>query len=195
MSYIHHTTYYRQCGHVVNTAHHSRLGLFQDSEFACDIDDSKSTSGEVLWVFGSRPFVPISGMCKKANFSVPELQNLKSFRWMLVCEWRVYARWSCGAWWYKCSRRVKNDPSWQLAVGKPMLLPKYTQDRSNVQSKCGSVKRWSGFCERTCLWRGITVVHSRRQRSCEKWSSKEEVPRWEQSCIGLVVRQNLDPMI
>ena len=42
-----------------------RLGLFQDSDFAGDFEDSKSTSGGVLCIFGSRTFVPLSWMCKK----------------------------------------------------------------------------------------------------------------------------------
>ena len=39
-----------------------RLGLFQDSDFAGDLEDSKSTSGGTL---GSHTFVPMSCMCKK----------------------------------------------------------------------------------------------------------------------------------
>ena len=42
-----------------------RLGLFQDSDFAGDLEDSKSTSGGTLCIFGSHTFVPISWMCKK----------------------------------------------------------------------------------------------------------------------------------
>ena len=42
-----------------------RLGLFQDSDFAGGFDDSKSTSGGTLCIFGSHTFVPISWMCKK----------------------------------------------------------------------------------------------------------------------------------
>ena len=38
---------------------------FKDSDFAGDLEDSKSTSGGTLCVFGSRSFVPISWMCKK----------------------------------------------------------------------------------------------------------------------------------
>ena len=48
-----------------NTVKQSRLGLFQDSDFAGDIEDSKSTSGRTLCIFGSHTFVPISWMCKK----------------------------------------------------------------------------------------------------------------------------------
>ena len=48
-----------------NTAEQCRLGLFQDSDFAGDLEDSKSTSGGTLCVFGSHTFVPKSWMCKK----------------------------------------------------------------------------------------------------------------------------------
>ena len=37
----------------------------QESDFAGDLEDSKSTSGGVLCISGSRTFVPISWMCKK----------------------------------------------------------------------------------------------------------------------------------
>ena len=48
-----------------NTVKQCRLGLFQDSDFAGDLEDSKSTSGVTLCIFGSHTFVPISLMCKK----------------------------------------------------------------------------------------------------------------------------------
>ena len=38
---------------------------YQDSDFAGDLEDSKSTSGGTLCVFGSHTFVPNSWMCKK----------------------------------------------------------------------------------------------------------------------------------
>ena len=64
-SYIHHTCEYKQYCHVGNTAKQRRLGLFQDSDFAGDLEDSKPTSGGTLCVFGSHTFVPISWMCMK----------------------------------------------------------------------------------------------------------------------------------
>ena len=48
-----------------NTAQHCSLGSFQDSDFAGDLEDSKSTSGGVLCILGSGTFVPVSWMCKK----------------------------------------------------------------------------------------------------------------------------------
>ena len=60
ISYIHHTCEYKQYCHVGNTAQQCRLGLFQDSDFAGDLEDSKSTSGGTLqvvavdWIFSFR---------------------------------------------------------------------------------------------------------------------------------------------
>ena len=65
ISNIHFSCEYKQSCHVGNTAKQCRLGLFQDSDFAGDLDDSKSTSGGTLCVFGSHTFVPTSWMCKK----------------------------------------------------------------------------------------------------------------------------------
>ena len=42
-----------------------QIGTFQDSDFAGDLEDSKSTSGGTLCTLGSHTFVPISWMCKK----------------------------------------------------------------------------------------------------------------------------------
>ena len=38
---------------------------FKTLDFAGDLEDSKSTSGRTLSIFGSHTFVPISWMCKK----------------------------------------------------------------------------------------------------------------------------------
>ena len=65
ISYIHHTCEYKQYCYVGNTSKQCRLGLFQDSDFAGDLEDSISTSGGTLCIFGSHTFVPISWMCKK----------------------------------------------------------------------------------------------------------------------------------
>ena len=40
ISYIHHMSDYQQYCHVGNTAQHCRLDLFQDSDFAGDLEDS-----------------------------------------------------------------------------------------------------------------------------------------------------------
>ena len=39
--------------------------IFQDPDFARDFEDSKSTQGGILCIFGSHTFVPTGWMCKK----------------------------------------------------------------------------------------------------------------------------------
>ena len=65
ISYIHHTCENKQYCYVGNTAQQCSVGLCQDSDFARNLEDSKSTSGSVLCILGSRTFVPTSWMCKK----------------------------------------------------------------------------------------------------------------------------------
>ena len=48
-----------------NTAQHCGLGLFQDSDFLGDLEDSQSTSRGILCIFGSRTFVRVSWIFKK----------------------------------------------------------------------------------------------------------------------------------
>ena len=60
ISYIYHTCEYKQYCHVGNTTKQCRFGLFEDSDFAGDLEDSKSTSGGTLCIFESHTFVPIS---------------------------------------------------------------------------------------------------------------------------------------
>ena len=79
ISHIHHTSESRQYCCVGNTTQQCRLILFQDSDFAGDFEDSKSTTGGVLRIFGSHTFVPTSWMCKKQTSVSHSLQKLKSF--------------------------------------------------------------------------------------------------------------------
>ena len=63
ISYIHRTCDYKQYYFVGNTAKQCRQGLFQDSVFAGDLEDSRSTSGGTVCFFGSHTFVPTSWVC------------------------------------------------------------------------------------------------------------------------------------
>ena len=64
ISYIHFTTGCRQYCNVGNSASDCKLGPFQDAHFSSELKDSKSTSGGILGISGSRTFVPISWTCK-----------------------------------------------------------------------------------------------------------------------------------
>ena len=65
VSYIHHTCENKQYCCVGNTAKHCRLGLFQYSDFAGDLEDSKSTSGGTLCVLGKSYICSNKLECKK----------------------------------------------------------------------------------------------------------------------------------
>ena len=90
--YIHHTCEYKQYCYVGNTAKQSRLGLFQDSDFAGDLEDSTSTPGATLCVFGSHTVVPISWMCKKQSFSFTQFNRIRNHLFGCRIEVRRYCR-------------------------------------------------------------------------------------------------------
>ena len=71
-SYIHFTIDYRKYCHVGNAAQHCRLG-FQDSDFAGDLEDSKSTSVGVFVHFLEVEQLYRSAGCEEANVSVAQL--------------------------------------------------------------------------------------------------------------------------
>ena len=64
ISRIPHTCEFKHYWQMGNTAQQCWFGLFQDCDFARDVEDSKSTSGGLLYIFGSHTFVPMSRMCK-----------------------------------------------------------------------------------------------------------------------------------
>ena len=85
ISYIHHTCEYKQNCHVGNTAKQCRLGLFQDSDFAGDLEDSKSTSGGTFIMRFWKSHICSNQLdvqetnCRFRTFP----QNLKSSLWTL----------------------------------------------------------------------------------------------------------------
>ena len=60
-----------------STAQQCRLGLFQDSDFARDHEDSKSTSGGMLYHFRSRTFVPMVECARNRLQFQTALQKLR----------------------------------------------------------------------------------------------------------------------
>ena len=76
-SFFHHTSDYRQFRHEGITAQHCRLGLFQDSDFAGDLEISNSTSGGVLCIFWKLHICTLlAGCAKKANFSITPFNRI-----------------------------------------------------------------------------------------------------------------------
>ena len=84
---IHFTSGYRQYGTVGNTASKSKLSLFQVRDFACDLADSKSTSGGVLsalsWIQEQLWSDPRSW----SNFYDSEFQNFAALRFWIAAQY------------------------------------------------------------------------------------------------------------
>ena len=98
ISYIHHTCEYKQYCYVSNTAKQYRLGLFQDSDFAGDLEDSKSTSGGTLCVFRSLTFVPINWMCKTQTSVSHSSTESEINPWIQGWGWMVFPLLIYGIW-------------------------------------------------------------------------------------------------
>ena len=98
ISYIHHTCEYKQYCYVGNTAKQCRLGLFQDSDFAGDLEDSEYTQVQhcaflkVISLFQS-----VGCVRNKLQFHTV-LLKLKSFLLMQVYAWTEFPRLICGIW-------------------------------------------------------------------------------------------------
>ena len=129
ISYIHHTCDYKQYCHVGNTAKQCRLGLFQDSDFAGDLEDSKSTSGGTLCIFGSHTFVPISWMCKKqtsvSHSSESEIISLDAGSRLdgipALDLWNLIAAFLHGNTYQ--SNQERRDPNTNLVLVNPNKIP------------------------------------------------------------------------
>ena len=119
-----------------NTARHCRLGLFQDSDFAGDLEHSKSTSCRTLCTFGSNTFVPRSWMCKKQT-CVSHRDSLSVHE----CEWTEFPRLISGIWSLMCyiqvqigninSSMVRGNPSLSVASEKRVNFQCNTQVSQN----------------------------------------------------------------
>ena len=93
---------FKQYCHVGNIAKQCRLGLFQDSDFAGDLEDSKSTSGGTLCIFGSHAFVPINWMCKKQTSVSHSSTESEISLLMQVHAWMEFPLLIFGIWLLKC---------------------------------------------------------------------------------------------
>ena len=103
--------WHRQFCHVENTAQHCRLGLFQDSDFACDLEDSKSTQLDLQ-----------EANCCLAQFY--RVWNHFSGRW--IAYGRVTCSWSLG------------HSDWSATFNQQQCP---TQTYEHAQAKTQKVKR------------------------------------------------------
>ena len=111
ISYIHNTNDHRRYCHVGKTTQHCRLGLFQASDFAGDLEDSKSTSGELCVPSGvERSFPKVGCARNQLQFHTVPL-NLRSYLWIQVITWVVFPLSISGIWLLKCNIFLKSIQS------------------------------------------------------------------------------------
>ena len=190
ISYIHHTREYKQYCHLGNIAYQCWLGLFQDSDFAGDLEDSKSTSGRTLCFLGSHTFVPKSWMCKKqtsVSHSSTESEVICFGRWSesgwfarsgnmgsnRCCSWKYFScfRWIGATWWW-CSQT-----SWASH-----------ENRCDERHCCSfklSIRASRSFI--ICVWGQWSCNQDDHKR---QKSYNETLLQNPQSCSWLVVRSN-----
>ena len=200
-SYIHHTCEYKQYCHVGNTAKQCRLGLFQDSDFAGDLEDSKSTSGGTLCILGSHTFVPISWMCKKQT-SVSH-SSIESEIISLDAGLRLDGLLALELWDLIVSV-LGNMTQTTERTGRPVYGQTWSSFTTSQHPKTKTISRsdqWFGQCwfyslKRQLFSSGSFVVCAWRQRSSDQDDYKGKKPDNEtcfqnpQSCSWLVFRSN-----
>ena len=206
ISYNHWTSDYRQYCHVGNTAKQCRLGLFQDSGIAGDVEDSTSTSRNLLSFRKSIICSHTLDVQETKRQYLTVHQNHKLFHWMLVYEWTVSMLLTCGMWWSKCyTRRITYHQ-----LQRSLHTKKTRRSRVKLQAQCPQhqvaerrwPKRWPVVKSRS---RGhkhkilSSMKHSSTSlKTTKQWSrlsSKVDVQWWDtcpapQSRDRLVVWQN-----
>ena len=168
ISYIHHTNDYRQYCHVGNTAHHCRLRLFQDPDFAWDLEDSKSTSAGVLCILEAEHLFQSVGCARNKVLSRTAPQCLRSFLWMMGYVWMGHLLSIFGTLWLKCY--VQPTTVWNptiMSLRNSCEAQFQSQDTTCQKKTKGWTVEWSGLCshKHTFFSRRISVVYLWRQRS------------------------------
>ena len=117
-----HTSEYRQHCSVGNTVQQCRLGLLQDSDFAGDLEDSKSTSRRTLCIFGSHTFCAVKLEMQETNFSFTQIHRSgNNFSWCRFTHGRYSRCHSLGFSDWNTSFRTEQDWTTQArAPGKPV---------------------------------------------------------------------------
>ena len=191
--YPSHTRDYRQYCHVGNTAQHCRWGLFQDSDFAGDLQ------GFEINIWRSFVFFWFSHVCahqldvqKSILQFDTALQNLKLYRWMLVCAWTVHLLLICGTLWltYCVRHKVMQTPIVTSLRETRAETKDHTQTEANDDQTSWFLEYGSGSCERSTLLMVYPVcTFLKIARQLSRWSitgrrtTMRHVSQDTQSCV------------
>ena len=187
ISYIHHTSAFKQHCHVGNTAQQCRFGLFQDSDFAGDLEDSKSTSGGHLCIFGSRTFVPISWMCKKqtsVSHSSTEAEIISLDAGLRMSGIPALDLWDLVIEVFHSSSNQLNNTKDQVQgnLSRDTTSNKHTHNKTKVPTST-TILIWTMLivCHRTRSFLDLVrcCTSWRIPKPWLKWSLKAEVLQWD----------------
>ena len=135
-----------------------------------DLEDSKSTSGGTLCVFGSHTFVPISWMCKKQTFSVAQFDRIRNH---LFGRWIEIGRYTRT--WFTVSDRRSSSRKHISEKSRTVRLPHEPSCSTSQTSNTKEISwnDWSGQCWFSLLKRQLFssrsfVVCAWRQRSSDQ---------------------------
>ena len=180
ISYIHYRSEFKQYCRVENTEQQCRLGLFQVSDVARDLEDCKSTSGRMLCIFGRHTFVPISWMCKKqTSVSHSSTEGLRMDGIPALDLWD-FGCWSA-AFFFQPTSEIQRKSAGKLAawpsIKKTHQLSKrwlkFSTTILNYATSTMFLQTWSLLNSvRCCTLSKIT-------KRWLRWSSRAEVQQWD----------------
>ena len=191
ISYIHHTSEFKQHCHVRNTAQQCRLGLFQDYDFARDVEDSESTSGGLLCILGSHTFAPISWMCKKqtsVSHSSTEAELISLDAGLCMDGISALDLWDLVIEVFHSSPNQLNNTKDQVRGNSS----RNTQNQTNVPTQHDNLE----LCNVDYVSSNAKSSHGENflDRETKIWSEPErskERPRCERSHLGKDYKENL----
>ena len=140
-----------------------RMCFFQHPDFAGDLEDSKSTSGESHVSSEVEHLFLLVGCARNKLLFLTVPQNQKLCLWMMVWEWTGYLLLTYGMWWWMCyvHRRVPNHlftQQQETLRGITNPNPKYKENRdvdqlSHVDYITTNAKSFSRRVPVVHLWR------------------------------------------
>ena len=197
ISYIHHTSEYRQCGHVETQHNNADLDCFK----TLILQETLKTQNQHQEEFC--PFSEVTRLCQQVGCARNRLQfhtvlqKLKSFLSMQVYAWTVFPlSLGFGGW----SISFRTEQNWWIeerATGKTVgrCQAKHAQPHPNQEHKRHSNKHWSHPTKYNAFWPQRYVVclwqRGSNQDDYQKSKSHNEACFTDpQSCPGLVVWQD-----
>ena len=171
ISYIHDTSELRQDCYVGNTAQQCRLGLFQDSDFAGHQEDSKSTSGGLLCIFGKSNICTNKLDVQETDFSFTQLNRSRdNISWCRFTHGWNTSSWSLGFGYRSLSlfsNPIKGNQrsSTRKLVAWHHIKQAKPKWRSNQAQESWVEKCWLCFVDREVFFNWCDCLHF-----CGKWS-------------------------